>query len=81
MTPTSSSRDPPHPSPTSPTSHSPSTLPTSAEQFTDSADIGEGLPTTGSCPAKSKVEIDGYDLVAGSDFTSASHAVEEAAGQ
>jgi hypothetical protein len=78
MTPTSSSRDPSHPFSTS---RSPLTLPASAEQSTDSADIGKGLPTTGSCSAKSKVEIDEYDLVAGSDLTSASHSVEEAAGQ
>ena len=78
MTWASSSRDPSHPSPTP---RSPSTLPTSAEQSTDSADIGEGLPTTRSCSVKSKVEIDEYDLVADSDLTSASHAVEEAAGQ
>ena len=54
MTWASSSRDPSHPSPTP---RSPSTLPTSAEQSTDSADIGEGLPTTRSCSVKSKVEI------------------------
>ena len=56
---------------------SPPTLSTSPEQSTDSADTGEGPPAAGSCSAKSKLEIDEYDLVAGSDLTFASHLVEE----
>jgi hypothetical protein len=54
---------------------------TSLEQSTDSVGIGEGLLTTGSCSAKSKMEIDEYGLVAGSDLTSASQSIEEATGQ